>query len=236
MNHRNSPLFTDLTVPATAQVPLSCGRINISGYALNSYQSINPEGYTILCETGKYCDMLHFFPQTNTIVLEGNTQSYLLFKDFPKRFIPDLAKELKVTLQSPFEKSINFFDNKNVVVQPSGFQATIYNLMRYMQNYVPVAYTFEAASVAKTTGLSGLKIIQGAPLTFVGATYLGGIVFSYFGAVAGNNPLGAVLNASSYILTRPMWCVETTLNNLALRPISNVIGLPLVLNGTNELP
>lgn len=43
-----------------------------------------------MCETGKYCDILSFFPNTNTIVLERNTQSHLLFSDFPNLgFTPD---------------------------------------------------------------------------------------------------------------------------------------------------
>lgn len=81
----------------------------------------NPEGYTILCETGKYCDILSFFPNTNTntIVLEANMQSHVLFNDFPNRFIPDLAKELNVSPQSAFEKSVDFFGDKRVVVLPT---------------------------------------------------------------------------------------------------------------------
>lgn len=107
--------------------------------------------------------------------------------------------------------------------------------MRSIQNYASVAYTFEAVSVAKTTGIVGLQIITGAPLTFVGATYLGGLVCSYFGSIAGNNSLGTMFNASSYLLTRPMWGVEITLNGLCFQPLSNITGFPLILNGTNEI-
>lgn len=94
-----------------------------------------------------------------------------------------------------------------VVVQPTGLQGKIYNAMLYIQNYVPVIYTYKAVTVAKTTGMTGLRIITGAPLTFVGATYLdlGGLVCGYFGTVAGNNTVGTIFNASSYLLTRPMW-------------------------------
>ena len=74
-----------------------------------------------------------------------------------------------------------------------------------------------------------------AILKFVGATYLGGLVCSYFGTVAGNNTLGTIFNASSYVLTRPMRGVEITLNGLFLQPLSNFTGFPLILNGTNEI-
>lgn len=232
MSLKNS-LFIGQALPVSVGDP-GC-RINISGYSLKNYKMFNPEGYTIMCETGKYCDILSFFPNTNTIVLEGNTQSHLLFSDFPHRFIPDLAKELNVSPQSAFEKSVDFFGDKRVVVQPTGFQGKVYNAMRSFQNYAPIAYTFEAVSVAKTTGITGLNIITAAPLTFVGATYLGGLVCSYFGTIAGNNTVGTIFNASSYILTRPMYGVEMTLNGLILQPLSNITGFPLILNGTNEI-
>jgi hypothetical protein len=243
-----SPLFIEQTCPVplddtgcriaqTCPVPLEdtgC-RINIAGYSRSNYKTFNPEGYTIICETGKYCDGLNFFPNTNTIVLECNSQSYLLFRDFPNRFIPDLAEKLDVSPQSAFEKSVDFFGGKRVVVQPTGLQGKVYNMMRTIQNCSPVLYTFEAVSVAKTIGLTGIQVITAAPLTFVGATYLGGLVCAYFGTVAGNNTLGTVFNASSYVLTRPMWGLEITLNGLILQPVSNVTGFPLILNGTNEI-
>lgn len=209
--------------------------IKILGYSLNNYKIFNPEGYTILCETGKYCDILSFFPNTNTIVLELNKKSYPFFKDFPNQFIPELAKELDVSPQSAIDKSLDFFTNKRVVVQPTGVQGTVYNFMRHIQNYAPVAYTFEAVSVLKTTGITGVQIITSAPLTFVGATYLGGLVCGYFGSVAGNNTVGTIFNTSSYILTRPMRGVEITLNGLILQPLSNLTGFPLILNGTSEI-
>lgn len=109
-----SSLFIAQTLPELAG-KVGC-RINISGYSLKNYKMLNPERYTIMCETGKYCDILSFFPNTNTIVLEGNMQSHLLFSDFPHQFIPGLAKELNVSPESAFEKSVDFFGDKRVVV------------------------------------------------------------------------------------------------------------------------
>ena len=107
--------------------------------------------------------------------------------------------------------------------------------MRRVQNYVPVVYTSEAVSVLKTTGMTGLKIIQQGPLTFVGVTYLGSMVFSYFGSVADNNSLGTVCTGTSFLLSCLMRGVEITLNGLVLKPLSNLVGLPLILNGTQEV-
>jgi hypothetical protein len=128
-----------------------------------------------------------------------------------------------------------FFSDKSVVVQPTGLQGKFYNTMGNIQNSVPVYYTCEAVSALKTTGMTSLQVITGAPLTFVGATYVEAIFFGYCVGVAGNNSLGTLLNFTSYALSRPMRVVEMTLNGLILRPISNLVGLPLILNGTQKL-
>ena len=78
--------------------------------------------------------------------------------------------------------------------------------------------------------MTDLRIITLAPLTFVGSTYLRGLVCSYFGSVAGNNTLETVFNVSSYLLTRPIRGVEITLNGIILQPISNVLGVHFILN------
>jgi hypothetical protein len=107
--------------------------------------------------------------------------------------------------------------------------------MRYGQNSVPMAYTFEAVSVLKTTGMTGIQVVVKASLTFVGATYIGALFFGYCGSIAGNNTVGRICNVTSFGLSRPMRGVEITLNSLILRPISNLVGLPLILNGTQEM-
>jgi len=61
------------------------------------------------------------------------------------------------------------------------------------------------------------------------------MLFGYCGTVAGNNPVGSVVNFPSFVVSRPMRGVEITLNGLLLRPISNVVGLPFLFNGTQEI-
>ena len=97
---------------------------------------------------------------------------------------------------------VDFFGDQRVVVQPTSLQGKVSNGMGSIQNYATVASAFEAVSVVKTIGMAGLEVLTVAPLTFVGPTYLGGLVSSYFGTVAGNNILGTVFNTSSYLLTR----------------------------------
>lgn len=103
--------------------------------------------------------------------------------------------------------------------------------MRSAQNYIPMIHTSQAVATIKTTGLTGVQVIAQAPLTFVGATYIGALFFGYCGSIAGNNTVGLILNSTSYMLSRPMRGVEIVLNGIALRPLSNLVGVPLMLNG-----
>ena len=208
-------------------------KINISGFSVDNFKTFNPEGYTILCHLGETCDGLNYFPHTSKIILDSNQQSQLL--DNFEQFIPKIAKDLGINQEAAIEKSIDFFSDKVVVVQPTGLQGKVYNVMRAVQNSVPMVYTSEAVSVLKTTGITGIEVVRQAPLTFVGATYIGALFFGYCGGVAGNNPVGAVCNFTSFVLSRPMRGIEITLNGLILRPISNIVGVPLILNGTQEM-
>lgn len=200
---------------------------------MDNYKSFNPDGYTIICNLGETCDGLNFFPTTSTIILDSNQQSNLV-QNF-EQLIPNIAKDLGVSQEVALNQTVDFFSNSVVHVEPTGIQGKFYRTMRGLQNYIPFSYTIEALSVLKTTGITGLKVIAQAPLTFVGATYIGAVFFGYVGSVAGDNMVGVAFNTTSYLLSRPMRGVEITLNGLILRPISNTIGLPLILNGTQEI-
>jgi hypothetical protein len=233
---KNSPnQLNQLITTNKVSVPLGeqiC-KINISGYSLDNYKTFNPQGYTILCRLGELSDGLSYFPKTSRLVLDTSQQSRLIHNF--EQLVPNIAEDFGITQQAALEKSVDFFSNTQVTVQPTGIQGKFYKLMKSAQNYVPIAYTSEAVSILKTTGMTGLQVIGQAPLTFVGATYIGALFFGYCGSVAGNNAVGLVFNSTSFLLSRPMRGVEITLNGLILRPISNVIGLPLILNGTQEM-
>lgn len=211
-------------------------KINISGYSLDNYKTFNPEGYTILCRLGDVSDGLSYFPKTSRLVLDTSQQSRLMnnLNNF-EQFVPNIAEDFGITKQAALEKSVDFFSNTQVTVQPTGIQGKFYEIMKSAQNFVPMAYTSQAVSILKTTSMTGLQIIPQAPLTFVGAAYIGALFFGYCGSIAGNNPVGLVFNSTSFVLSRPMKGVGITLNGLIFRPLSNVIGVPLILNGTQEM-
>lgn len=233
---KNSSMKSDQlfgTNPASAAYEQSICKLDISGYLLDNYKIGNLEDYTILCRVSQASDGLSYFPKSSKIVL-NTTQPSKFIKNY-NQIVPNIANDLGIPQQAARKKYINFFSNKQVTIQPTGLQGKVYRILNSAQNFVPMAYTTEALSILKTTGMSGFSIITKAPLTFVGATYIGSIFFGYCACIAGENSVGIVLNGASFVLSRPMRGVEITLNGLILRPVSNVIGLPLILNGTSEI-
>lgn len=220
---------------ATKNGPAKLCTVDISGYSLDHFKTINFEGYTLLYQLGESLDSnVKFFPNTSKVVVNlGNSQSYPMLPF--EKYIPCVAKDLNISQVEAVDKITEFFANKQVVVQPVGVQGYVYNTMRSIQNYTPMFYATEALTTFKTVGITGGKIISAYPLTFVGVTYMGSIVLGYFGAIAGDNAFGVIFNYSSFVLSRPMRGVEIVLNGIILQPLSNVIGMPLMLNGTQEI-
>lgn len=115
-------------------------------------------------------------------------------------------KDLEITQEATFEKSVDFFSDKVVLVQPKRIQDKVYSAMRTVQNYVPMTYTSEVVAGLRTTSQTGLSVITNAPLTFIGATYFGSRIFRYcyFGCIVGQNSVKTVLNTTSFVLSRPI--------------------------------
>lgn len=230
-----SNLFPSKVGQFPAELGVSCdvGFLDIAGYSLETFQNLQPTNYTILCRFSDCMGSLNYFPGSRNIVINCENTSRVLGK-LP-HFVPNVAKDLGINEAEASNAIQSFFYDKNLVVQPVGIQAKVYHVMRNLQTYAPLASMSQAVTTAKTIGLTGTKVITQAPLTFVGATYIGSIFFAYAGTVAGNNTVGLVCNTTSYVLSRPMRGVEMVLNGLILTPISNTVGLPLMLNGTSEL-
>ena len=209
-------------------------KVNIHGFTLDGYQKFNPNGYTILCNLGETCQEVTYFPKTATVILDANGTSNLLY-NFQNHYLPNLATDLQVTKTEALSTSVDFFQKKEIRINPTGIQGSVYRTMQGLQNYIPMASLTKAVSSLRTTGVTGLGIITNAPLTFVGTTYIGAMFFAYCGGVAGNNSIGAICNGTSYVLSRPMKGVEVVVNGLVLNPVSGVVGLPMMLNGTDEM-
>lgn len=229
MNVPYKQLVTTNTVKLTSKL---C-KIDVSGYSFDNYKTLNLEGYTILCQFGEASDGLSFFPSTSKLVLNSNQQNKLI-NNF-EQLIPNIAESLSIPEEAACQRSIDFFSDKQVSVLPTGIQGRCYHLMKSVQNLAPMSYTSEIVAILKTNGMNGFQVVVQAPLTFVGASYIGALFFSYCGSLAGNTTAGLIFNGTSYVLSSPMRGLEITLNGILLRPLSNFIGLPLILNGTQEM-
>ena len=158
-------------------------KVNVHGFTLAEYRKFNPNGYTILCNLGETCQGVTYFPNTATVVLDANGTSNLLY-NFQNYYLPNLATDLQVTQTEALSTSVDFFQNKQVRINPTGIQGTVYRTMQSLQNYIPMTNLAQAVTSLRTTGVTGFEIITSAPLTFVGSTYVGAMFFAYCGSRA----------------------------------------------------
>lgn len=215
--------------PFTGQI---C-KVDVSGYTIDQFKTFDPNGYTILCRLGESCDAINYFPGSAKIVINVGEQSHItsILEDFG----PGLSKDLLISENAAIQKATDFFSDKSIIVQPVGVQGKVYNAMRKTQDISSIHQLSRALNSINLHGMRGVAIVQKAPMTFIGVTYVTAMAFAYFSAVAGDNAVGLTFYYTSYVLSRPMWGVELVANSLVLKPVSNLIGLPMVVNGTQTM-
>jgi hypothetical protein len=211
--------------------------INVAGFSFDELKSFDPTGYTIMCRIGEKCDGLSYFPKNSKVVLSVGEQSKPIynFQDFQTKIGSEIAKDLRIPQEVANKQLAVFFNDNDLVVMPGGLQGKAYGLMRYLQNYYPMMSTTRMVAAMKTTGISGWKALSGAPLSSIGAAYVGGQFMTFCGCILGNNTAGNLFTGAGYVLVIPMRLVEEVMNGLVLRPVSNLVGMPLLLNGTKEM-
>ena len=209
-------------------------KLDISGFPVESYRRFDPDGYRVMCTFGEAVGCgIEYYPQTATVHMNLENQAHIL--DSLGDFIPRLAEDIGSDEETARILAGIFFADKDIIIQPVGLQGSIYRAIQSFQNSAPMMYTAQSVSTFNLTGLCGLKIIKYHPLTFVGATYVGAVFFGYLGCIAGNGLVGTACKSASFVLSRPMRGIEVVANKLMLVPLSNLVGVPLILNGTQEL-
>ncbi len=224
---------TDLQI-LTSIKDYTLPNVNIDGYAnCYDYSFVDPKGYSIVCTLGDISDGVDFYTKSKVIVINSKSSKNLM-SNF-HQLLPKASQRLGVTVDTAYNDVTDFFKDKTIVVQHTGLQKKVYLSMRYLQNTLPAMQTYRAVTIAKTIGLTGKEIITKAPMTTVGTLYLGALFFEYCSIACGDNIVGRACGSIGWTCSRPMWCVETVLNGLFLRPLSHFIGLPMILNATQEI-
>lgn len=91
----------------TNKVSKQICKIDISGYSFDNYKTINPDGYTILCNLGEVSDGFTYFPPSSRLILNMDQQSKII-RNF-KKLVPNMAEEFGTTEQAATEKLVDFF-------------------------------------------------------------------------------------------------------------------------------
>jgi len=186
--------------------------------------------YQFCDQIAKICGTLHSIPETQTLVLDYDGFCRLVSNS--DVIINTLASELEITQQSAMQQAQEFFKNKNVVVQASGVQGTIYKVGSYLQSAGSAGLVANTLAAAKLAGVNGLQILQAQPFLAVAVPTTGAMFFYGCGAIVGNNTLGKALITTGDVLALPMKGVEIMWNSYGNSLTQKLFGIPTILNMT----
>lgn len=177
--------------------------------------------YQLCNQISQVCGRFEVIPETQTLVLDYNGFCTLVSKS--DVILSSISSNLGVTKLSAMEEAQKFFENKNIIVQPLGFQGAISKVGSYIQSAGSAGLVTRTVALAKLAGVSGLQILRAQPALAIAIPTTGAMFFYGCGAVVGNNTIGKALVTTGDVLPLPMKGVELMWNSY---------GNPVILNMT----
>lgn len=177
--------------------------------------------YQLCNQISQVCGRFEVIPETQTLVLDYNGFCTLVSKS--DVILSSISSNLGVTKLSAMEEAQKFFENKNIIVQPLGFQGAISKVGSYIQSAGSAGLVTRTVALAKLAGVSGLQILRAQPALAIAIPTTGAMFFYGCGAVVGNNTIGKALVTTGDVLALPMKGVELMWNSY---------GNPVILNMT----
>ena len=130
---------------------------------------------------------------------------------------------------------VDFFQDKQLIIQPKGLKGLMYNAGRTFQNYGSVRLVTKYVTHAKLTGVNGSALIKLQPMVVIAVPYLAGLSFMGVSAIVGNNIVGRAFSTVGDICLSPMRFMEWTFNSNISPFLNNTLGIPIILNSTKVL-
>jgi hypothetical protein len=189
--------------------------------------------YQFCDQISKLCGSLNVISKTGAIVIDSNEFCQLITKS--DIIIQEVSANLLITRESPISRAENFFNTRNVVVQPDGIQGKMYKVGSYLQSAGSADLVANTIGLSKLAGVSGLQILKAQPIMVVAILMTGALFFYGCGTIVGNNLVGKVLITAGDALALPIKGVEIMWNSYANPVIQKVFGIPVTLNLTQTL-
>lgn len=131
----------------------------------------------------------------------------------------------------------SYLSQRRFLIRPTGF-AKAFNLIGNSATVCCGALDlFWSTASAQVSGLSGVRLLQSAPLMVIGIPSVFGLGCAACECVTRGTPFEPAFYVSSRVLVLlfPLKCIEIVLNNGILICPSKLLGIPLVVNLTDTV-
>jgi len=186
--------------------------------------------YQFCDQISQFCGTFRVIPETQTLVLDYN--GFCRLASESDMIIDTISYNLVITKESAMQQAQNFFSNKNVIVQATGVQGTLYKVGSYLQSAGSAGLVANTLGLAKLAGVSGLQVLKAQPMLAVAIPTTGAIFFYGCGGIVGNNTFGKALITTGDVLAFPMKGIEIMWNSYVNPVTQKVFGIPIILNLT----
>lgn len=192
-----------------------------------------PSSYTICSELANTCADLTYFSKTDTFVLTD--KSFCRMMERSEVFVDNVSKNLNIEPVEAMNEITAFFNDKKILIHPTGWEGTFYKVGGYLQAGGPSIMLMRTSAMAKAAGVTGLDIIRAQPFLVVALPTVGALFFHGCGSLAGDtNIVGRTCNTLGNILNLPMAFTESLYNKYFADPIQRVFGFHTLLNYTKQ--
>lgn len=188
--------------------------------------------YQFCDQISQLCGTFRSIPETQTLLLDYN--GFCSFANNSDTIINTISYELAITKESAMQRAVNFFSEKNVIVQADGVHGAFYKVGSYLQSAGSAGLVTHTLGLAKLAGVNGLQILKAQPILAVAIPTTGAIFFYGCGAIVGNNTLGKALISTGDVCALPMKGVEIIWNSYGNPVIQKAFGMPIILNMTQS--
>lgn len=207
----------------------------IDPQTLSQYQfdpnTLKSLDYTVCSALTDTCGDLGYLPGSRTFVMSDKAFCNLT-SNIPQ-FVNSVADSLDLTHSEAVESVTNYFKDKTLLVQPQGFEGTLYKAGGILQTGGISLYTVHIAGSAKLVGVTGTQLIASQPLLLIGIPTLFGMAFTSAAALGDPNGLySKTCMTLGKIFNFPMWGLEQGYNAYVAPLIYNIAGVKTTLNAT----
>jgi hypothetical protein len=184
-------------------------------------------------ELRKNCPCLSHFPETETLLVTDKSFYQLMHNR--ESFVANISESLNITNFETGNAVKEFFENKKLLVQPTGLEGNLYTLGTYLQGLGSTLMTVRTLIMSKPLQVTGLPLLEAQPFLVVAVPTVGAIFFYSCGSIIGNNTVGKVFNTVGNVLSFPMVGTELVYNRYIGPFLNSTIGVKTVLNLTQQI-